>query len=396
MKRPVFLFVESNTSGTGPIFLERAFAMGYHPVLLCRDPARYPFLHNLSAESVTLRAVDTQDLQALVREALRLQAGPGVAGVFSSSEYAIPAASALARALDLPGGDPNAIRNCRSKAWQRSQLEPTGLNPLHTVADSVAAAARAAARIGLPVVVKPVSGTGSIGVRLCRSLDEVRSQAGLLLTGAAGEILVEQAVQGPEFSVEVMSGAVIGVTGKHLGPLPYFVEIGHDFPADLSAKDASALSEAAQTAVRALGLTWGPVHVELRLTPSGPRIMEVNPRLAGDMIPELIRYATGVDLIGETIRLAAGGEPDITPTRAHHAGIRFLLPDRPGVFAGVTGLAQHDGLVQWRVYPSAGMPVMQQGDFRDRVGHVICVGRSARELAERLDQVLAAARVELA
>src|SRR4029079_12563216 len=97
----------------------------------------------------------------------------------------------------------------------------------------------------------------------------------------------------PEVSVETLGTTVIGVTAKHLGHLPSFVECGHDFPSPSGAERVVRLLAGA--ALKALGLGFGPAHTEIRVGPRGPVVIEVNPRLAGGRRPTLVRPATARD-----------------------------------------------------------------------------------------------------
>src|SRR5207237_5151876 len=93
-----FIFVESNTTGSGETFLRRTQALGLEPWLLTRDAARYSFLAARTASSDPPRvlAVDTLDRGALLDAVRRLAAHVRIRGVFSSSEYAIATAAWLA------------------------------------------------------------------------------------------------------------------------------------------------------------------------------------------------------------------------------------------------------------------------------------------------------------
>jgi biotin carboxylase len=279
--------------------------------------------------------------------------------------------------------------------------------PAFRVVGHADAAATAAREIGLPVVVKPVAGSGSVGVRLCATAEEVSAAAAALLEsgvderGAAREprVLVEEFAVGPEYSVETIGGAVVGVTGKHLGDAPYFVETGHDFPAPLAAGDRAALAGAALRAQVALGLGWGAAHTELRLTARGPVLIEVNPRLAGGMITTVVAEATGVDLVDCCVALACGQPPELTPTRSRAASIRFLVADSPGTVTGVRGVAEAEHMpgvrsVSLSVAPGSGIAELTRS-FRDRLGHVIAVGADAAESAARAASALAAIGVAL-
>lgn len=391
--RPVLALVESNTTGTGRMFAAAARARELRPVLVSTRPERYPWVAH---DAVDIVLTDTSDADAVTR-ALRAASGDSaaLAGVVTSSEYfAIIAAKAAAQ-LGLPGPDPAAVARCRDKRSQRSALASGGVPvPAFAAAGTPEEAAVAAAVIGFPVVVKPADGTGSRGVRLCRDAAEVHDHAaGLLASGrdergqaAVPAVLVEEYVSGPELSVETFGTEVVGVTAKHLGPPPSFVETGHDFPAVASLGGEPAGSVAV-AALEALGLGFGPAHTEVRLGSRGPVVIEVNPRLAGGRIPTLVRLATGIDLVAATVDAAIGRPAPLSEPGPGHASIRFLVCDRAGRVrrtAGVAAAASVPGVVDVGIAVRAGQRVGGTGSFLDRVGHVITAaptGEAARAAA---------------
>ncbi|MFF1918130.1 ATP-grasp domain-containing protein [Streptomyces sp. NPDC058239] len=385
MTQPMLLLVESNTTGTGRQFAQRARSRGIRPVLLCADPGRYPYV---AEDDVRAVVVDTADEHAVLAAARRLQEDGPIAGVTSSSEYYVATAAATARALGLPGPDVEAVRDCRDKARQRRLLGEGGVAvPAHERVGTADEARAAADRIGCPVVLKPVQGSGSLGVRLCADGDEVAAHAAVLTAAAVNErgvavprdILVEEYLRGDEYSVEVFGHTAVVVIAKHLGPLPDFVELGHDAPAALPEADAAALREQAVRAVKALGLGWGAAHVELRMEGGDVRVVEVNPRLAGGMIPELVRHVLGIDLVDGQVCAAVGADPAVTPQAiSRTAAIRFLTADRRGFLGDRIGTER--ALAAARAVPhtetavlyrAPGEPVEPARDFRGRLGHVI-------------------------
>lgn len=392
------IFIESNTSGTGQTFVRTAAEMGFVPVLVSTRPERYAFA--AAEPGLRVRTVaDTGDIGALAESlAEAYGGGAGIAAVTSSSEYSIPVAAALARRFGLPGPDPDAIARSRDKGYQRTRLAEAGVGvPPFREAGSAEAAVEAARALGWPVVVKPVDGSGSVGVRLCADETAVAAHAAALLSRGANErgiapaprLLVEAMAQGAEFSVETFSGRIIGITRKHLGPLPDFVETGHDYPAFASPEDERALADAVLRGTEALGLGWGPQHWELRVDAGRAAVIEVNPRLAGGFIPELVRRAQGIDLVRATLELATGGTPDVDARSARSASIRFLLSPGDGTLAapeGVDDAARVPGVEEVRMYRAPGDAIVRAGDFRDRVGHVVAVAdvaEDARRAAER-------------
>ncbi|HEU5270676.1 MAG TPA: ATP-grasp domain-containing protein, partial [Jatrophihabitans sp.] len=329
------------------------------------------------------------------------------AGVTSSSEYFVGAAAELAGELGLPHPDAAAITDCRDKAVQRRRLRAAGLaGPDFGTATEPAQAADRAAELGLPVVVKPVSGSGSVRVRLCHRPAEVAEAAHAVLNAdlansgipAQRAVLLERYLDGPEFSVETFGRQVVGITAKHLGAPPYFVETGHDFPARLPVGDQNELVVTALAALDALGLGWGPAHVELRLTPAGAAVIEVNPRLAGGMIPDLVRLATGVDLITATVANAAGRPTELTPVRNEAAAIRFLVAGSSGRFVGVHGLDRAAGaaqVVEVVLTRQPGSELRLEHSFRDRVGYLISVARDAHAAGAAADRALGHLRLQI-
>lgn len=378
----LFLFVESNTTGTGSIFLERACRAGLVPVFLARDPARYGFLRTWPSRW-RVEIVDTTDRCALLARAREISEESDVVGVFSTSDYFIPVAAWLAQALGLPGGNPDAIASARNKRYQRDSLQrlAADLNPRHVAVATVKLAVEAGKALGHPVVVKPTLASGSVGVRLCSEPNDVAAHAEELLGTGSGisEILVEEEVVGPEFSIEIFHGQVVGITEKHLGPKPFFVEVGHTFPSRVGGVEAMALEIAAIRATRVLGLEWGPVHAEIRLSDDGPKVIEINPRLAGDYIPELIREASGLDLITACLEAAQGVTPSLQGfIAARCAAIRFLHPTRSGVLRDLPAVEAIASpyLLDWRFYRGPNEHVAVRGDYRDRIGHIVAAAIS--------------------
>ena len=389
MKR-LLLLVESNTTGTGRLFAQRAAALGITPVMLTTSPARYPYIAH---DAVDYVETDTADPGAVLAAARTLGRDADIAGAFSSSEYYIETAAVCAKALGLPGPPPEAIRACRHKGTQRQILAAAGLGGPRFVRASTVAGVLAAG-IPYPVVVKPCSGSGSVGVRLCADDGEAATHAATLLRATENErglavpaeILVEEYMADPEYSVEMFAGRAVATVNKHRGPLPWFVETGHDTPSRLPADRERVLTSEARDAAAALGLTWGAAHIELCLGPAGPRIVEVNPRLAGGMIPDLVHRAYGTDLIDSQIRAAVGMSVPPAPVRpSGAASIRFLTADAPSTVIhpdrAIAAALAVEGIADAAIYRAAGDAITPAEDFRGRIGHVISMSGRANPAA---------------
>src|SRR5262249_34502807 len=127
-----------------------------------------------------------------------------------------------------------------------------------------------------------------------------------------------------------------------------FVELGQAVPARLPGALGAEVREIATAALKAVGYDHGIAHTEMILTTDGPRIVEVNPRPAGDCILDLLRLTSGVDLYDIAADLALGNAVDLDALAATEftgaAAIRFLTAE-PGVVRRVDGVTEASALL---------------------------------------------------
>ncbi|MEI9413195.1 acetyl-CoA carboxylase biotin carboxylase subunit family protein [Mesorhizobium salmacidum] len=379
MKRRALLLLEGHES-TGHVYVKMAQHLDLHPITLSADPTQYDYLAKDEIETIR---VDTDKLDALIHEVSRLRTTYDIAGATAFSggdESAYIAVSRLCQHFDLPGPNPLSIERCCDKFTQRQLLAAAGLPiPAFRLAANATDVESSAAEIGLPVVLKPAAGSGSSGVHLCRSADELAAHAAYLLSeqnirGTSPRILVEEFAQGPFFSAHIMGNEVIGIDAAEFGHPPHFVFRHFTCPAPLTDGERERIADVSRSCLPALGLGWGPTNVDLRWTKRGPVVIEVNPRLAGGTSPRLIQAAYGVDLITEHIKLVTGNEWDLRAKHSHIAAAQCLNADRDGILDWVDGYgraAAVPGVAEAKLYIKPKTPIVRKGDYRDRIGHVI-------------------------
>ncbi len=412
------LLVVESWVGSMSRLLPRAIREGGHEfTFLTRDLHHYlreapeGTAHPLLGARHVITA-DTNDTDALLTVAARLHGVLGFDGVLTSCDYYLPTVARLAAHLGLPGPRPEAVADACRKDATRRVLAAAGLpQPRHAVHQDWPELARAAKEIGYPLVVKPVDLCAGMYVRRvddeAQLADAVRAIDAFPVNARGQErsplVLLEELLDGPEVSVETVScgGAVhvVGVTDKSLGGAPAFIETGHMFPADLAPADTEAVRHTAVAALTALGLTDGVVaHTEIRLTADGPRVVEVNPRPAGNRITELVRHVTGVDLAAARVDLALGDTPDLrgADTGLRSAAIGFLVPDRTGTLETLAadGLADVDGVLEVQL-AEPGRAVRAAGSNNDYLGHVMAGDPEGLGARKRVEALLAGVRAGL-
>ncbi|MCK1526232.1 ATP-grasp domain-containing protein [Bradyrhizobium sp. 182] len=391
------VFIESNTSGSGADFVLRARELGLFPVFITASPERYGFVRG--SANIDLRICDTSSEAAVTAEVDSVAAERPIRLLTTSSDLYLYIAAFQAKRLGLAGPEPDVIALCRDKARQAAVLRAHGIVvPRSAVVRRHCDIGDAIARAGLPAVVKPVSGTGSNGVSLVRTTTEAIQAVRKLLettTDLRGRptpcgALLMSYVAGAEFSVEILDKHVLGVTRKHLGSLPHFVEIGHDVPAIISHQLRMKIVQSAVGALEVLGHTRGPAHVELRAERDRVTIIEVNPRLAGGSIPSLLRYVSGFDAV-RAVLLSLLGKRAAGPTVGTHGSIRFIIPARDGQFylpPDADGLVERFRLAEFTWYRTLPIDFRRCDDFRDRIGHVIAIDDNPDAAAHRADAAI--------
>ncbi|GAA0493907.1 ATP-grasp domain-containing protein [Streptomyces sp. NPDC046215] len=408
------LMVESWV-GSMSRLLPRAIREGGHEfTFLTRDLHHYlrsapeGTAHPLLAARNVVTA-DTNDLATLLPHIEHLHTVLRFDGVLTSCDYYLPAAAAIAAHLGLPGPPAGAVADaCRKDATRRALAAADLPQPRFAVCPDWAATAEAARTLGYPLVLKPVDLCAGMYVRAVADEKELAAAYRALAdfpVNARGQlrapvVLLEELLHGPEVSVETVSSGgtahVVGITDKSVGGAPAFIETGHMFPAALTAEQARTAADTALRALDALGLDDIVTHTEIKLTPDGPRVVEVNPRPAGNRITELVRHVTGIDLAAACVDVALGRQPDLAvrETGVRSAAIGFLIPHAPGTLEGVEGakvLAGHPGVLEAQL-AEPGTTVKASGSNNDYLGHVMAADRHGPGARERVEELLAGLR----
>ncbi|MCD9196201.1 hypothetical protein [Streptomyces albireticuli] len=234
----------------------------------------------------------------------------GTVGVTTFTDARLELTAHLAQALGLRFHTPEVAAALGDKLRQRTRLAAAGA-PVVRFAELSRSedTEEALAAVGLPAVLKPRRGAGSRATFPVGSVAEFHRVAAELLAAGEGPLIAEErllgdpTVAGPRWGDYVSVESVVdgdhvthlGITGK-LPLVEPFRESGVFFPSTLDEPAAARVLARAEEALRALGVTSGVTHTEFKLTPDGPRLIEVNGRLGG-FVNDLVGRATGVNVL---------------------------------------------------------------------------------------------------
>jgi len=182
---------------------------------------------------------------------------------------------------------------------------------------------------------------------------------------------------------------VVGVTDKVITGAPAFAETSDTFPSVLSDDITDGVAEVTVAALDAVGHRFGAAHTELRVAPAGPKVIEINGRVGGGDISELVRLSTGIDLLEAAVAAAAGrGAVLPAPTISRGAAWRAIHAPRNGHLSGVDGLCLAEatpGVVDVSLHVPIGAEVHTLASNHEFIGHVLAVARTAGEAARIAD-----------
>jgi len=168
-----------------------------------------------------------------------------------------------------------------------------------------------------PCIVKPVDAQGQRGVqRVVRKTDltkavEIAKEAGRV----DSQVIIEEFLDGIEVSCNVLvrdGAVVISVVSERLvhdGPV-IGIPLGHLIPCyNATLAEQHAVQRLVEAVVASLALTEGCLYFQMKLTPKGPRIIEIAPRLDGCHMWRLIKHIRGIDFLAETIKCLLNEAP---------------------------------------------------------------------------------------
>jgi hypothetical protein len=288
------------------------------------------------------------------------RSGPAAAVVAADTPMLVLAAAVAAR-MGLPHNPVDAVLNATDKTRQRQRWAAAGVaQPKFEIVPAAApeeVIRQAAEAVGFPCVVKAVSLSASQGI--LRADDQaaavtaarrIRQVLAAARRPATEPLLVEEYLPGPELSIDgLLAGGDLTVTAvfdkPHTPDGPTFEETLLVTPSRLPGPVLRAAIRTAGHAARALGLTGGPVHAELRIGDRGgqarPAMLELAARSIGGLCSRALRFPGGKTL-EELVLANALGQPaptlgDDDPARP--SGVFMLPVPRPGVLRAVYGCA---------------------------------------------------------
>jgi biotin carboxylase len=281
-----------------------------------------------------------------------------VRGILSVDDMAAPVAALTSGLLGLPHNPVEAFSATRDKHMMRVLFHRAGVPaPKFVVHNASEDPNEIAARLRYPVVLKPLHLTGGRGViradrpedfivafaRVARLLDQPGTGSG------PNRLLVEEYIPGAEFCVDgILTDGRLRVLAIYDKPDPkegpFFEETILTTPSRYPRDVQAQLVACAQRATRAIGLSTGPVNVELRVNEQGPWMLELAARAMGGYCSRALPFKAGRTL-EELVLSQATGLPidDFDPAPGAHGVMMIPIPGE-GIYRGTKGTAEAEAM----------------------------------------------------
>ena len=333
-----------------------------------------------------------------------------VDAVIAVDDRGVVLAAKAAQKMGLPHNPPGAATATKDKAAMRRALAIANVpQPAFRTLVADADPHVASSGLGWPVVVKPISLSGSRGVIRAddsESLTAAVDRARRIATDATGDeeptLLVEEYIAGREFALEAL------LNDGDLEPLalfdkpdpmegPYFEETLLVTPARLAASTRQRLELVASQATAALGLCHGPIHAEFRVGNDDVRVLEVAARSIGGLCGRSLQFGMlGASLETLILRHALGYPSVVLDPKSPATGVMMLPIPGPGVLHAVDGQKQAlatDGVVDLEITVPIGQRVLALPEGDRYLGFLFARGQDSDEVEESLRKGFAELRI---
>lgn len=371
--------------------IEEAKNMGLEVIAVDMNPEAVGF----SVPGVVKEVISTIDTPAILEAAKRHQ----INGIMTlASDMPMQSVAVVSHEMGLVGISKETALKATNKAFMRDALKVEDVPvPLYFRVKGIDEFKSAVEKIriaGFKCIVKPADNSGSRGVDLIKEDKDLDAAYDYTIQySRGGEIVVEEYMEGPEVSVETLAVNgevhVIQITDKLTTGAPYFVEMGHSQPSQLSEEIKERIRHVAVAANKAIGIKNGPSHTEIKITKDGPKIVELGARLGGDCITtHLVPLSTGINMVECSIRIALGEKPDLEPKWNKGSAIRYLKTNT-GIVKDIKGLQEAEGIegvVQVSIVHGIGEEIGEIRNSVDRAGFVIAQAKDVKEAIELAQQ----------
>ncbi|XXM70991.1 ATP-grasp domain-containing protein [Lysinibacillus sphaericus] len=391
------IFLGSNKSGSSRDAIRAAAEMGYFTVLLTdrrkwiRQREEFPDVHQM----ILMKRLS--DREEIFRQLSKLNIqGKLVKALVSFIDPYVSLAADIARDLCLHEVSSEALFKMEDKTRFRDELKNHPVTPAFSVCRSDENEHELLRQHvkNFPVIIKSPVSNGSKDVLKVHSEEEFTGALRYFKKQPGNvPLLIEEFVSGPQYLIEVIVNhsitTIVAVMEQEIPQIDPFIITGYHMPAGLARQDRKTLTDAVGEILVEIGLTHGTCHLEMRLAEGRWKLIEINPRVSGSAINQMILESTGINLVKETLKLHLGKDLDLVPSKKEFVSAAFITAETHGRLMKVTGknkAKRMEGVRKVYVKPRKGSILTPPLSMGDRYAYVLASSsdpRKAKEMAKK-------------
>jgi biotin carboxylase len=384
------VFIETNKSGSSREAIKTAEKLNFFTVLLTNkkkfiaERDSFPDVHQMIFTDINNYENIITTIENLKRS------GKNIKGIFSFIDPFVYVAARLSEEFDINIVSTQAIHQMENKILTRNILEnlPISLNySIYKPTESLSSFLKKTNKMEFPLIVKSPKSTGSKDVLLVKDKNQLISSIQNLSKKLPNEeILLEEYVDGPQYLVEVLvqNGKVhiIAVIEQEITLFERFIVTGYSLLGQVGNKLYKSLFDAINSIIQAFNMKNGACHLELRRINDIWKLIEINPRISGGAMNDIIEIGHGINLVEQTIQLMLGNELSLNKKHYKYVYAHYLTVKSKGKLIRVTGKnrsSKYPGVEKVYIKPKKGTILKPPTSMGHRCGYVLATSHFKTE-----------------
>ncbi|MDC6266277.1 ATP-grasp domain-containing protein [Lysinibacillus fusiformis] len=378
------VFIGTNKSGSSREATRAAERLGYFTILFTNNEKQlqqrrsYPDIHRMIL-------IDTLNIERMKEEIDKLgKTGLEIKSIVSFVDPFVHVASMLCDEFCHNYTSSSAIEIMEDKEKTRNYLKDQLYSPKFSIMKPNEPIEK---NLTFPLIVKSPKSTGSKDVLLATDADQLNNHLKALRSKNPYEtIMIEEYLEGPQYLVEAVvyqrQSHVIGIIEQEITQGKRFIITGYGVLVKAPLDIQAGIEEVLQSIVKAFDIENGALHLELRLTKNGWKLIEINPRISGGAMNNMLQAALGFSLVEETLKLLLGEEPNLKPRHKKFVYTKYVIVESKGILEKVIGRTRatnSTGVVEVYVKPRKGTLLTPPLSMGHRYAYVIAQGSTLSE-----------------
>ncbi|MGG3443201.1 ATP-grasp domain-containing protein [Bacillus nitratireducens] len=376
------VFIETNKSGSSREAIKAAEKLNFFTVLLTKktkfieERDTFPDVHQMIF-------TDINDYDNIITTIEKLnKSGKNIKGIFSFIDPFVYLAARLSEKFCSNIVSTEAIYRMENKILTRNVLKdlPISLNYLiYKPTEPLSSFLKKNKKINFPLIVKSPKSSGSKDVLLVKNKNQLIFSIQSLLNKLPNEeILLEEYIDGPQYLVEILvqDGKVhiIAVIEQEITLFERFIVTGYSLLGQVDKRLYNSLFNAVNSVIQAFNMKNGACHLELRRIKDVWKLIEINPRISGGAMNDIIEIGHGINLVQETIQLMLGNKPSLNKKHYKYVYAHYLTVKSKGKLIRVTGKnrsSKYPGVEKVYIKPKKGTILKPPTSMGHRCGYVL-------------------------